>query len=121
MRNSMLSASDFKGVIQPIYTSCGRETLASRQSSLREYSNDVKAALSILPPDVVSGVFKEYTIPTPEILNNVMNAMLTKEFVLENAAQGNNIDKTWLESGDRPRKIDESNLSSNDEWNSFGM
>ncbi len=121
MRNPMLAPSDFKGVIQPIFTSSGRESLASRQSSLREYSNDIKAALSILPPDVVSGVFKEYTTPTPDILNNVMNAMLTKEFVLENAAQGNNIDKTWLDSGEKPRKIDESNLSSEDEWNSFGM
>ncbi|QTP13410.1 hypothetical protein [Serratia symbiotica] len=91
-----LQATDFTGAMTAIYSSEGKESLLERQSNLAEYGSTLKSALRIMPPDVVTGMFADYKPHTEEKVSHLMNGLLSKELMLEDIAQGNNLVKEWV-------------------------
>lgn len=85
----------------------------SKQLELTEISQEVKAAYSLLPPDVSHGMFADYGAEKGEATQHLMNNLLTKEFVLSELAQGNNLDQDWILN----QGVSDTNIAASDEWN----
>jgi|GEM_PF-1769724 hypothetical protein len=109
-----LQASDFTGAMTAIYSSDGKESLLDRQSNLAEYGNTLKSALRIMPPEVVAGMFADYKPHTEDKVSHLMNGLLSKELMLEDIAQGNNLDKEWV-SVPAPTNMQQT-FNAEDEW-----
>ncbi|MEA9392140.1 hypothetical protein SJI19_16575 [Acerihabitans sp. TG2] len=110
-----LHENDFRGTMTALYSSDGKEALSSRQSNLVDYSSTLKSALQLMPPDVVQDMVADYKPLPQEKISNLMNSLISKELMLEDIAQGNNLDKEWVSSDSQQERSQP--FSSSDEWN----
>ncbi|MBJ8931582.1 hypothetical protein [Citrobacter freundii] len=85
----------------------------SKQLELAEVSQEIRAAYTVLPPDVSREMFSDYGAEKNEAIQHLMNNLLTKEFVLNEVAQGNNLDQDWMLG----QKAIDTNVSVDDDWN----
>jgi hypothetical protein len=115
---SKLEVKDFRGVTTSLFSSSGKDAITVRQSSLSEYSATLKNALALMPPDVTKGLFADYKELPEEKVGHLMNAMVSKELMLDEITQGSNLEKGWL-AGNGPGKSEEL-FKNTDDWNEPG-
>lgn len=111
-----MNVSSLVGMFNIIHSSDVLEQqpkVVSKQLELAEVSQEVRAAYTTLPPDVSREMFSNYSLIPEQTLQMLMNNLLTKEFVLNDLAQGNNLDKDWL----RGQQISPDTIGVDDEWN----
>jgi hypothetical protein len=111
-----IAPEQFGGALTVLFSSDGKEAISAtaRQNSLYEYSNTLKSALTILPPEVTKGLFSTYRIVSEENKQSIMNAMISKELMLEDIVHGNNLNNEWINNGNTSEREAYDN---NDEWN----
>lgn len=110
----MISPTSFHGMLAVIHNSDSAVPHPMyKQLELTDISHEIKAAYSSLPPEVSKAMFAEYEPTKEATLQLLMNNLLTKEFVLTEAAQGNNLDKDWLNES----AAGTASVGIDDEWN----
>lgn len=107
----------FQGVLASVIASQDGEVTLAKQPVLADYGREVRAAISALPPDVSGALLKEYREPTPQLVTQMENAIISRELAIEAAEQGQGLDQEWLAGGGQGRKMDEHTLSAGDDWN----
>lgn len=112
------TAMQFQPMLSSVVASQDSEVTIGKQPILADYGREVRLALNALPPDVSRDLMAEFREPTPELVSSMENAITFRELAIENATQENNLDQDWLSSGGTNRKISESALGADDEWNS---
>ncbi|ANN80902.1 hypothetical protein BAU07_26260 (plasmid) [Bordetella flabilis] len=90
--------------------------ILGKQPVLSEYGAGVREAIRKLPPEVSKELLSEYKAPSPALLSSVQAAIIGREFAIENAAKGVNLDREWAEGG-MTRRLDEVGLAEEDSWN----
>jgi hypothetical protein len=112
------TAMQFQPMLSSVLESQDGEITIGKQPILADYGREVRLALNALPPDVSRDLMAEYREPSQELVSAMENAITFRELAIENATQEINLDQEWLSSGaGNNRKISESTLSSDDEWN----
>jgi len=101
-----------------VLTSQDNEVILGKQPIMAEYGREVRVMLSKLPPEITKELISEYKVSTPEFSEKMEQAIMAREFVNENVAHENNLDKKWLSAHGSGRKFSEQALSVADEWNS---
>lgn len=99
-----------------IFPSQSFEVLLGRQTITAGLGRDVRNLLQMLPSDVTESLLSDYKEPNEMLFASIENAAMEREQVLDNAAQGANLDHGWL-NGSKARSIDEAVLGADDEWN----
>ena len=111
----MPSANDFQSVTASVFESPKTEVIVAKQAVLNEHGHEVRAAISQLPSNVSDNLLDTYQEPSQNLVSQVSNAIGTRESAIDNAAQGNNLDQSWLNQGEQ--NSNESGLSAADDWN----
>lgn len=112
----MATAADFKSLGISVFSSQDREIILGKQAVLADHGSSVREAINKLPPEVSKALLAEYGMPGPAVIEGVKDTILLREFAIENAEKGTNLDHEWA-SGGVQRRMDEVGLSENDSWN----
>lgn len=112
----MAIATDFKSLGISIFPSQEREIILGKQPVLSDYGASVREAINKLPPEVSKVLLAEYGPPAPALIEDVKDTILLREFAIENAEKGANLDHEWARGG-MNRRMDEVGLSEEDPWN----
>ncbi|WP_323025718.1 hypothetical protein [Castellaniella sp.] len=112
----MATAQEFKSMGISIFASQDREIILSKQPVLAEYGAGVREALRKLPAEVSKSLLAEYGPASPGLITSLEESIVAREFALENAASGVNLDRDWAKGG-VDRRMDEVGLSEADAWN----
>lgn len=113
----MATAQEFKSMGISMFPSQDREIILGKQSVLSEYGAGVREAVRKLPPEVSKTLLSEYQPPSPALISALEGAIIEREFAIENAEKGINLDREWAQGG-ADRRMDEVGLSADDSWNS---
>ncbi len=113
----MATAQEFKSVGISIFPSQDREIILGKQPVLAEYGAGVREAIRKLPPEVSKGLLAEYGAPSAGLIASLEESIISREFAIDNAAKGVNLDQEWAQGGGLNRRMNEVGLSENDEWN----
>jgi hypothetical protein len=106
-----------QGFIATIYESPEVEPLQiSREPILADFAREVRLALNQFPPEITRELLATYGRPSPELIERMADVVAAREQVMENIAQGTNLDSQWLR-GENGRGMDERNIGADDDWN----
>ncbi len=112
----MPSAEQFQSMTASVFQSPNEETIIAKQAVLADYGREVRAAISLLPPDVSKSLLQEYKEPQPQLFAQIEDAIMSRELSIESSGQGANLDEEWLR-GANTRRMSEIGLSADDDWN----
>jgi hypothetical protein len=113
----MLTTDQFKPMLSTVLASQDAEVILGRQSAVAEYGREVRAALSVLPPEVSHGLLAEYRKPSPQLLNQIGETILLRE-TANDQAKKQTLDQEWLSGDGTGRKMLDNGVG--DPWNSSG-
>ncbi len=113
----MALAQDFQGFTASVLPSQDAEVRLRKQAALSAHSNEIRLALTQMPPEVSQELLGEYAPPKLEMVAAIEATVITRELSIENASQEVNLDKEWLSGGGMSRRMDEVGLSEEDGWN----
>lgn len=116
MGTEMTSAQDFQSFTASVFPSQDAEIVIGKQPVLADYGRELRSAINQLPPDVTKSLLSTYGEPSPELITSIENAVLMREFAIENAAQETNLDQGWLNGANNRQQIDEASIGKADTW-----
>lgn len=114
MESSDRSRPGFQGFIGSVLASQDTETYLSKQPVLASYGNAIKSLFSQLPPELSGLLMGAYNQPTPDIIKQIEDAILLREYAIERAENEANLEKGWLEAAN----AEGTQIGYDDEWNS---
>lgn len=107
-----IESNKFHGFLSSILPSQSSETFLSKQPVLSDYGNVIRSLINQLPPELTSQLTGDYREPTPDMIREIEDAILLREFSIERAEKEASLDAGWLASANT--NIDTDN---DDEWN----
>ena len=114
----MATPASFQGMSSSVLPSQEREVLVAKQAAMSGHGQEVRLALTRLPPSVTDSIMAEYREPAPATLQALTEAIALREQVIESVEQGRNLDIDWASGGGSGgRHINEKNLGADDPWN----
>jgi len=112
----MATPQDFKSMGISMFPSQEREIILGKQPVLAAYGAGVREAVRKLPPEVSRDLLSEYKAPSSALISSLENSIIEREFAIENAEKGINLDQEWAKGG-AARRMDEVGLAGEDPWN----
>lgn len=115
----MASASQFKPVLASVFESQTQEIVINKQPILAEHGRELRAAVNQLPTELNRELLSAYAEPKPAVVTKIEDAIVLREFAIENAAAEKDLDQEWLAGGKALARnnINEQYLGADDEWN----
>ena len=113
----MVTPQEFKSMGISIFPSQDQEIILGKQPVLAEYGAGVREAVRKLPPEVSKELLSDYRQLSPTLITALEDSIIEREFAIESAEKGANLDVEWLKGGGVGRRMDEVGLSDEDSWN----
>lgn len=113
----MATPQEFQSMGISIFPSQEREIILGKQPVLTEYGTGVREAVRKLPPEVTKELLSEYRQLSPTLITALEDSIIEREFAIESAEKGANLDIEWLKAGGADRRMDEVGLAGGDTWN----
>lgn len=113
----MTSAQDFQSFTASVFPSQESEVVIAKQPVLADYGRELRSAINQLPPEVSRSLLSEYGEPSSALITSIEDAVIMREFAIENSAQESNLDQEWLKGVPAREHIDEQNIGEEDLWN----
>jgi hypothetical protein len=113
----MPSAQQFQGMLASVVQSQDQEVILGKQAVLSEHGREVRAAISAFPPEVSRALMSEYREPSPQLVNGIESAIMSRELAIENAEKGVGLDQEWASGGGSGRHLNENDAGAVDPWN----
>lgn len=110
-----MSATQFMPMTASFFESPEKESLIVKQAALADHGREVRAAVSMLPPEVSRSLIASYQEPKPVLFKSLEDAIATRELLIEATEQAEP-DNDWV-SKSATHSRSENAMGEKDAWN----